>query len=104
MNEPTVTRARALTEDELRAIPPAQWEHENWTQRGGCTLLVGPPGSFKSTLLAALLGTSASGGVADGGVRARRHGSVYAVVGEDLTGWNARWNDWRRAAGIPEDV
>lgn len=96
-------RRRALTESELRALPAPAWEHELWTQRGGCTLLVGPPGSFKSTVLAALLGASATGG-ASYGIRALRQGTVYAIVGEDLAGWNARWSAWRQAAGIPDDV
>ena len=104
LSEEVPARRRALTERELRYVPAAQWEHEPWTQRGGCTLLIGAPGSFKSTLLAALLGASASGGAIYGNVYARRQGAVYAIVGEDLSGWNARWMAWRQSAGIPEDV
>lgn len=95
---------RALTEGELAAVPALRWEHDGWTQRSGCTLIVGPPGSYKTLMVAALLGASATGAGTGFGVQAQRRGPVYAVVGEDLAGWSARWQAWRRASGIPANV
>ena len=100
---PALPHGRSLTERELGLVPAPRWEHDGWTQRGGCVLIVGPPGSFKTVMVAGLLGASAIGG-ASFGVRALRRGPVYAVIGEDLGGWQARWQAWRRAARVPDGV
>jgi AAA domain len=93
---------RALTERELRHVPAPEWEHTGLTHRGGRTLLVGPRGQHKTRALAALLGASVTGGACYG-MPTTRHGAVYAVIGEDAPGWQARWFAWRQAEGIADD-
>jgi AAA domain len=94
---------RALTERELRHLPPIEWEHVGLTQRGYKAFLVGPRGCHKSRALVALLGASVTGGAVYG-AQATRSGPVYAVIAEDVPGWRERWFAWRRAYGVADDV
>src|SRR5688572_26333903 len=49
----------ALTETELRNVPAPEWDLQDRIQRGGITMIVGPRGSHKSRVLAAVSGALA---------------------------------------------
>jgi hypothetical protein len=94
---------RALTEAELFNLRPPAWEIQDRTELGGLNVIIGPRGSFKTFLVAALLLALARKRTTWLGADALRAGPVMFVPLEDLPGWRQRWQSARTAAGVPDD-
>jgi hypothetical protein len=103
----TVTRVpdgwRLLDDVQLLALPNPEFLIDAILPRGGVGVVYGPSGACKTTLVAGLMTTLATGRDWFGHRICRRGASVY-VATEDVSGFKIRLAAAKRAAGLSLDV
>jgi hypothetical protein len=100
---PTAPAMRLLDDVQLMALPDPDWLVADILPRKGVAVLVGPPGSFKTTLVAGLLLDIATGRAWFG--HAVRHPGPSIYVGaEDPSGFKMRLAASKRARALSLEI